>query len=218
MKRLLVCALLLASCRTTRPAGEQPIASLPSSSREETERQLTQQREQFTGERSVARIRILTGTQTLSARTQLQVGAGGDMLMTVYAPVLNTTAARLYAANGRIVFLNDIDKTAWQGSASDFSGSFGFVGSNPAALALLILGLPPREGASIDYGAAGMQSARFQDMVVAYDPAVYPPRRVVIVRGMQRVEIDHLEQYVSPTSIPPLTVPSDYRCCVLPQL
>ena len=211
----IACALLLAACRTTRPAGEQPIAPLGSSS---PAQELAHRREQFMGERSVIRIRILTGTQTQSARAQLQVGRAGDMLMTVYAPVINTTAARLYASNGEIVFLNDVARTAWRGSAAEFGGSFGFMGANPAVLAFLILGLPPADGASIEYGDNGLQSARFQDLVVAYDPAVYPPRRVVIVRGMQRVEIDHLESYASPAAIAPLQVPGDYRCCILPQL
>jgi hypothetical protein len=210
---LVVALLLLAACRTTRPANEAPLAPLngPAS------RELVRRRDEFAGQRSVIRIRTMTGTQTQSARAQLQVGRAGDMLITVYAPVINTTAVRLYAANGQIVFLNDVDKTAWQGSASDFTGSFGFVGSNPAALAFLILGLPARE-ATPEFGDAGLRAARLADMVVAYDPAVYPPQRVVIVRGTQRVEIDHLEDYASPAAIEALKVPADYRCCVLPQI
>ena len=139
------------------------------------------------------------------------------MLITVYTP-LNTTAVRLYAANGQIVFLNDLGRTAWQGSAADFAGTFGFLGSDPSAFAFLILGLPPRGVPSVTYADAGLQSARFQDLVVAYDPPVYPPRRVVVVRGTQRVEIDHLETYVSPAPIEKLAVPPGYRCCVMPQL
>jgi hypothetical protein len=206
--------IFVAACRTARPAGEQAVAPLSGTASQE----LAQRRDRFVGQRSVIRIRTMNGTQTQSARAQLQVGRAGDMLITIYAPVINTTALRLYAANGQIVFVNDIDKTAWQGSATDFTGSFGFVGSNPAALAFLILGLPPRAGAAVTYSDTGIQSARLQDMVVAYDPPVYPPQKVVIVRGMQRVEIDHLEDYVSPEPIAPLTVPAGYRCCVLPQI
>lgn len=214
MRRLLFVALIFAACRTARPVGEQPITPLSGAAAQ----QLVQRRDQFEGQRSVVRIRSMNGAQTQSARAQLQVGRTGDMLITVYAPVLNTSAARLYAANGQIVFLNDIDKTAWQGPAGEFTGSFGFIGANPAALAMLILGLPPREATSVVYGPAGLQSARLQDAVVAYDPAVYPPQRVVIVRGIQRVEIDHLEDYASPAPIEPLKVPVDYRCCELPKI
>ncbi len=198
-------ALALIACRTARPVGEQPITTLAPPAH-------------FTGQRSVVRIRMMNGTQTQSVRAQLQVGADGDMLITAYAPVINTSAVRLYAANGQIVFLNDIDKTAWQGKAGDFTGSFGFIGSNPAALAFLILGIPPKDATSVEFAGQVLQAARLQDLVVAYDPPVYPPRKVVVVRGVQRVEIDHLEDYASPAPIAPLTVPGDYRCCVLPQL
>lgn len=214
MKRLLVFALFFAACRTaTPPAGEQPVAAIAGP----VQQKLVELRDQFAGERSVVRIRTNNGVTTQSARAQLQVGRNADMLITVYTPVVNTPAVRLYAANGQIVFLNDLDKTAWQGPANGFAGSLGFIGSDPSALAFLILGLPPRDATSVVYGDAGLQSARLQDVVVAYDPAAYPPKRVVIVRGAQRVEIDHLEDYVSPSAIEPLTVPSDYRCCVLPK-
>ena len=209
--------LLLAACRTTRPAGESPLAPLTSTSPAEAAQQLTARRDEFRGERSVIRIRLNNGSQSLSAKGQMQVGTSGDLLITVYTP-LNTTAARLYAANGEIVFLNDIDRSAWKGSAADFAGSFGFLGPDPSILAFLILGLPPRGLTSITYSDSGLQSARFRDLVVAYDPPVYPPKRVVIVRGMQRVEIDHREIYASPAPIEKLVVPAEYRCCVLPQL
>ena len=217
MKRLaLIAAALIAAagCRTTRPANEEPVAALTGP----PEQALVQKRDHFEGERAVIRIRTVNGTQTQSAHAQVQVARDGAMLLTVYAPVLNTSAARLYASNGHIVFLNDINKTAWEGSAADLTGTFAFVGANPSALAFLILGLPPHEATSIAYGPSGLQSARLQDAVVAYDPPVFPPQRVVIVRGMQRIEIDHLDDYVSPAPIEPLKVPADYRCCVLPQI
>lgn len=214
MKRFLIAALILAGCRTTRPVNEQPVAPLTGPASQE----LVQRRDRFEGARSVIRIRTITGTQTQSAHAQLQVGRDGSMLMTIYAPVINTSAARLYASNGHIVFLNDVNKTAWEGNAADLTGPFAFIGANPTALAFLILGLPPREATAVAYAPSGLQSARLQDAVVAYDPPEFPPQRVVIVRGMDRVEIDHLEDYVSPVSIEPLTVPAGYRCCVLPQI
>jgi hypothetical protein len=183
----------------------------------EAETQLAARRDQFAGARSLVRLRSMNGTQTVSAKAQVQVGAAGDMLITVYTP-LNTTAGRLYASNGQIVFVNDIERTAWQGSATDLGGSFQFIAADPTALAFLLLGLPPRGSATLSYSPAGLQSARYQDLIVAYDPPAYPPQRVVIVRGTQRVEIDHLESFASPARIEPLTVPAGYRCCVMPQL
>lgn len=214
VRRFVVLALLAAACRTSRPAGEQPLAPVTPSTTSEA--QLTQRLRDFVGERSLVRLRMM-GDQSITLKAQIQVGAKGDMLMTVYTP-LNTTAARLYAGtDGQVVFLNDIMHSAWKGSAAELGGSLGFVGANPSAFAFLMLGLPA-PGASVAYGPEGMQSARYQDVVVAYDPPVFPPKRVVVVRGTQRVEIDHLESFVSPAPIPPLTVPEDYTCCVLPQM
>ena len=213
-----VAVLLLAvACRTARPAGEQPIAALTSTSMSEAEQQLTARRDQFSGARSLIRLRSMNGAQTVSAKAQLQVGAAGDMLITVYTP-LNTTAGRLYAAGGKIVFLNDVERTAWQGSASELGGAFQFLAADPASLAFLLLGLPPRGTASLAYAPSGLQSARYQDLIVAYDPPSFPPQRVVIVKGTQRVEIDHLETYASPARLEPLVVPASHRCCVMPQL
>jgi len=204
VKRLLVLALVLAACRTSRPAGETPLSPVSNA------HDLVQRRDEFQGERSIVRIRRMNGRETQSARAQLQVDRAGDMMITAYAPVINAPALRLYAANGRIVFLNDLNHTAWEGSAGDFTGTLGFVGSNPRALAFLILGLPAKD-AKVVFGQYGLQSARLQDVVVAFDPPVYPPQKVVIVHGKDRVEIDHLEDYVSPAPIPPLTVPPDYK-------
>lgn len=203
---------MITACRTSRPAGETALTPVTGNVQQE----LAARRNEFAGERSIVRIRMMDGRQTQSARAQLQVGRNGEMLMTVFAPVINTSVLRLYAANGQITVVNDLDKTAWQGTAADLTGNLAFVGANPQALAFLILGLPPREATSLEYGASGLQAAHLQDAVVAYDPAVYPPKRVVIVRGMQRVEIDHLEDYVSSAPIEPLTIPAGYRCCVLP--
>lgn len=210
--------LIAAACRTARPAGEQPVDPLTSTSIAEAEQQLAVRRDRFTGARSLIRIRSMSGAQTVSAKAQLQVGAAGDMLITVYTP-LNTTAGRLYASPaGQVVFVNDVDRTAWQGTAAGLGGSFQFLAADPPSLAFLLLGLPPRAPATLGFAPSGLQSARYEDLVVAYDPPSYPPRRIAIVRGTQRVEIEHLESFSSPAPIEPLTVPEGYRCCVTPQL
>lgn len=215
--RRLALLILIAACRTARPAGEQPIAPLTATSMDEAAQQLTARRDAFTGARSLVRIRSMNGTQTVSAKAQIQAGAAGEMLITVYTP-LNTTAGRLYASNGQVVFVNDVERTAWRGSAAELGGSFQFLAADPASLAFLLLGLPPRGEATLSFAAGGLQSARYQDLIVAYDPPAYPPQRAVIVRGTQRVEIDYLESFASPARIEPLAVPPEYRCCVMPQL
>lgn len=211
MRRAAVVLLAaLAACRTTRPPNAQPIPPLTSASPAEAALQLETRRAQFTGERSLIRIRL----GTLSARGQLQVDGTLRMLLTVYTP-LGTTAARLYAGGDEVIFLNDFESTAWRGKPSDLGGTLG-VFSSPAA-ALLLVGLPPSDAAAT-YSATGMQEARYGDVVVTYDPPVYPPKRVVIERGSRRVEVEHVESYATSDPVEPPAIPESYRCCVLPQI
>jgi hypothetical protein len=211
MRRVTAVLLVaLAACRTTRPPNAQPIPPLTSASPAEAERQLETRRGQFTGERSLLRIHL----GSLSARGQLQVDGKLRILLTVYTP-LGTTAARLYAAGDEVLFLNDLESTAWRGKPGDLSGTLG-VFSSPAA-ALLLVGLPPAD-AAVTYSATGIQEARYGDAVVRYDPPVYPPKRLIIERGGRRVELEHLESYASSDPVERPAIPEGYRCCVLPQL
>ena len=201
-----VCLLFVAACRTTRPPNAEPLAALTSTSPAEAARQLAERRSQFRGERSLIRIRL----PQISARGQLQVDAAGRMLLTIYTP-LGTTAARLFTEGDDVIFLNDFESTAWRGKASEF-GMFG------GPIPLLLIGLPPPGLESITYGPAGMESVRLPDVTIVYDPPVYPPKRVTIDRGLRHVEIEHLDSFIDSTPLQAPEIPSNYRCCVLPQL
>jgi hypothetical protein len=209
---------LLAACRTTRPAGEEtPVAPLTSTSPADAARQLTARRAQLTGERSLLRIRATNGDRSQSFRAQLQIDAGGRMLLTAYTPI-GTTAMRLYADNAEVMFINDLEDTWWHGSAADFASSFGFFGSTPPyAMALLIAGLPS-DGITSDYAAAGLSRATVGDVAVTFEPPSYPPQHVSIVRGAQKLEIETLESSMTTASVAKPEVPSGYRCCVAPRL
>jgi hypothetical protein len=217
-RAIIIFIALLAACRTTRPAGEEtPVAPLTSTSPADAARQLTARRAQLTGERSLLRIRATNGDRSQSFRAQLQIDAGGRMLLTAYTP-LGTTAIRLYADNAEVVFINDLEDTWWHGSAADFASSFGFFGSTPPyAMALLINGLPS-EGITSDYAAAGLSRATVGDVVVTFEPPSYPPQHVSIVRGAQKLEIETLDSAMTTASVAKPEVPSGYRCCVAPRL
>jgi len=214
----LALAIFLASCRTTRPAGEEtPVAPLTSASPTDAARQLAARRAQLTGERSLLRMRITNRGQTLSVRAQLQIDGSGRMLLTAYTP-FGTNAIRLYAAGDEVTFINDFESTWWHGSASDFARSFGFFGSaSPSAMALLIVGLPA-EGVTIDYAPAGIAHASAGDAVISFDPPSYPPKNVTIVRGAQKLEIETLESVMTTASVAKPEASADYRCCVAPRL
>ena len=213
MRRRAVVVILfaLAGCRTTRPPNAEPLSPLTSTSPSEAERQLAARRSQFRGERSLIRLRL----PQISARGQLQVDADGRTLITVYSPI-GTTVARLYVDGDDVVFLNDLQNTAWRGKASQLIGTLGMFGN--ARLPFLLIGLPAAGVHNVTYAPTGMQTAPLADVMVTYDPPVYPPKRVAVDRGAQHVEIEHLESFVDPQPLKPLEIPRDYQCCVLPQM
>jgi hypothetical protein len=216
---VLALATLLAGCRTTRPAGEEtPVAPLTSTSPADAARQLTTRRAQLTGERSLLRIRATNGDRSQSFRAQLQIDNSSRMLLTAYTP-LGTTAIRLYADAAEVTFINDLEGTWWHGTAADFANSFGFFGTtSPYSMSLLIAGLPAEGPITYDYAAAGLSRVNVGDVVVMYDPPSYPPKRVEIVRGGQKLEIETLESAMTTASVARPDAPSGYRCCVAPRL
>jgi hypothetical protein len=163
------------------------------------------------------RIRAVSGERAQSFRAQLQV-SGGTMLLSAYTP-LGTSAIRIWAGGDQVLFINDLQSTWWRGPASEFSRAFGFFGeAPPAAVALLMFGLPPPLDGKWEATPAGLARATAGDVTVTYDPPSFPPKRVVIARGAQRLEIEHLEIVQTNAAIEEPRPPAEYRCCVPPRL
>jgi hypothetical protein len=213
-------AALLAGCRTTTPAGEEtPVAPLTSTSADDAARQLTARRAQLTSERILLHIRATNGDRVQSFRAQLQVDGHGRMLLTAYTP-FGTTAVRLHAAGDDVTFINDLEHTWWHGSAAEFASTFGFFGATPpAAMALLIAGLPAEEKTiTYDYAATGIARASVGDVLVTFDPPSYPPKHVTIVRGGLKLEIETYESAMTTAAVTKPEIPNGYRCCFAPRL
>jgi hypothetical protein len=211
---------LLAGCATTRPAGEEtPVAPLASKSADEAARQLAARRAQLTGERILLHIRATNGEHIQSFRAQLHVDGHGRMLLTAYTP-LGTTAVRLHAAGDEVTFINDLEDTWWHGSSAEFASAFGFFGATPpAAMALLIAGLPAEETTiTYDYATGGIARASVGDVLVTFDPPAYPPKNVKIVRGGLKLEIETYQSAMTTAAVTKPEIPSGYRCCVAPRL
>ena len=187
MRRAAALLLLLAvACRTTRPAGvETPVTALDPNATE----------------RSMMRIRAISGDRTESFRAQL-LASPRAMLLNAYTP-LGTSAVRIYATGDRVLFLNDIENTTWSGTPAEFAASFGFFGdATPLAMAELILG----------------RRTSFPGVNIAYEPSAFPPKHVTVIHGAQRLEIEHLESVYTTAVVEEPAVPRGYRCCVPPRL
>jgi len=130
------------------------------------------------------RVRATTNGKTQSFRAQLVVHDSNRMELIAYTPV-GTTALKL-RANG-----NDIvsDPVVAPEAFAFLRGA----GLTPAETAMLILGIPPSDDLQYDVDAAGLRGAAFADVTVTFDPPAFPAKRVVVTRGEDRAEIEHLE-------------------------
>jgi hypothetical protein len=181
--RLAAVALLLVSCRSTRPVGS-PVVPLTAPTAEEAMQQLRERRASFTGMRSLMRIRATVKGKTQSFRAQLAVHDAQRMELIAYTPV-GTTAMTMKADGHRI--------TTDPPAAPE---SFAFLreaGITPAETAMLLLGLPPRDDLQVDYAPGGVASASAGNMNVQFEPPSFPASRVVITSGDDRIEITHDE-------------------------
>src|SRR5258706_14866728 len=196
-------AALLAGCRTTAPAGEETsVSPLTSASADDAARQLAARRVQRASDRILLHIRATNGDHVQSFRAQLHVDGHGRMLLTAYTP-LGTTAVRLHAAGDEVTFINALEGTWWHGSTAEFASSFGFFGvTPPSAMALLIAGLPAEEKTvTYDYAITGIARATVGDVVVTFDPPSYPPKKVSIVRGGLKLEIETYESMMTTAAV-----------------
>ncbi|HYI08712.1 MAG TPA: DUF3261 domain-containing protein [Thermoanaerobaculia bacterium] len=181
--RVFVIALLFVSCRSTRPTGS-PVAPLTAATSEEAMAQLRARRDSFEGLRSLMKVRATTNGKTQSFRAQLHVQDARRMELIAYTPV-GTTALTLRA-----------DGDAITSDPEVAPASFAFLrnaGLTPAETAMLLLGIPPRDDLQYDVAVTGLRSATAAGVTVTYDPPSFPAQKVVVTRGDDRVEIEHLE-------------------------
>jgi outer membrane biogenesis lipoprotein LolB len=185
--------LVALGCRTARPQGE-PLAPLRATTPEAAMQELRERRSALGTVRTLMRVRVTNAAQTQSFRAQMSVENGSRMTLIAYTPV-GTTALTLTADGSQVSVKNHLENQEWEGSAQDLARTFGFLGSSlvPAEVAQLILGLPPREELTYVVTPSGLASARSEDLVVIFEPASFPPKRVTVTRGTDRVEIEHLE-------------------------
>jgi hypothetical protein len=186
MRRAAVLVLLtiaFVSCRTARPSGA-PIAPLTSTTVDAATPQLRERRATFTNVHSLMRVRATTNGNTQSFRAQLTVIDAQRMELVAYTPI-GTTALTLKANGNDVITDPEVAPE-----------SFAFLraaGLTPAETAMLLLGLPPRDDVQVEVAPTGLARATVGELTIAYEPPAFPAKRVVVTRGADRVEIEHLE-------------------------
>lgn len=153
--------------------------------------QLRERRAAFRGAKSLMRVRATTNGKTQSFRAQLSVQDADSMELIAYTPV-GTTAAIIRVDDGRVSVDNKIEGTQTQGTMAQI---FGFLGTAlpPGEMAMLLLGLPPREGIAYEVTPAGLSGATIGNITATFTPPAFPAKQVVVSRGADRIEIEHLE-------------------------
>lgn len=204
MRKYAVIVLLLAACATSRTANESPIAPLTAASAADALQQLHARRAELPGARSLMRVRA--GQQSFKAQLRVQ---GDRMELTVYTP-FNTSAATLYADGNRVTFINNLQETQWQGSASELAGSLGVFASRPSDLGFLILGYPASSG-TYDAAPAGLAHASLGSIDATFDPPSLPAKHVVIEHGRQRIEFEQLEVASTDEPLKAPKIPREYQ-------
>lgn len=185
MRRALALLFLFAviSCRSTRPVGT-PVPPLTATSTDDALMQLRERRANFRGMRSLMRVRATTNGKTQSFRAQLVVHDAQRMELIAYTPV-GTTALKMSANGDQVTTDPEVPP-----------GSFDFLrgaGLTPAETGMLLLGLPPFDEISVVAAPTGLVEVTAGGMTAEFDPPVFPAKHVVITRGADRIEIEHLE-------------------------
>jgi hypothetical protein len=175
--------LLMTACQTGRPAGTA-IAPLTAPSPEAATAQLRAQRASFRGMRSLMRVRATTNGKTQSFRAQLAVHDSRRMELIAYTP-MGTTAMTMKADGDRITTEPEVAPASF-----DFLRAAGLT---PAETAMLLLGLPPRDDLSVEMTPAGIATATAGEITLTFDPPAFPAKHVVITRGEDRIELEHVE-------------------------
>ncbi|HEX8154997.1 MAG TPA: hypothetical protein VF698_17825, partial [Thermoanaerobaculia bacterium] len=167
----IVCLLFLialASCRSSQSGG-RAFAPLAATTADAAREELRARRQSFAGARSLMRIRVTTPEKTQSFRAQLIMNGADEMELVAYTPI-GTTAGKLTAKGSDVRF----DPPQPADALRIFHETL-----PPAELAMLLLGIPPREGPTYEFTPAGLARATINDATVTFEPSSFPAQRVV---------------------------------------
>ena len=216
---LLVCLLLVSSCRT---APQRQSGILSASTPEEALGTLTSLRQSFRGARAFVTIRPENGRRFDAT---VHVDREGRVLLSGLSPV-GTTLFRLAGEGERLLVLQDRERVWWDGTFETFARETGLFRGMPidslSDLAMIFLGFPPAdesllEVTAVPTGLAAVSAADGSARVL-YVPPVHPPLSVRIETRLSAidVEIHEIVQDATPVEIP--TPGAGWRCCELPRM
>ena len=185
-------AAAFVSCRSSLRGA--PLDPLRAATPEQALDQLRSRAAAFEGARALMRVRVTTGGKTQSFRGQLIVPDRHSMELIAYTPV-GTVAATIRADGDQIKFENSVENSSWSGTPEDLARSLSIYSTaiKPSEMAMLLIGLPAVADATYVPVITGLASASAADVTITFDPPQFPPKRVIVRRGADVVEIEHLD-------------------------
>lgn len=205
---LLLFSLLFVSCRTTSLKDGAPFQPILGATPEEAWRALLGQRMSFSGARAFAKVVAKTPEGSRSFRITIEFEAEGAFTIQVLSPA--GTTLRTVTARGREVTVQEGRRRIPE-SIAELGRMLGIPteGWTAADVSMLLLGLPPvaevrevttdrfqSQNGRFEYQITdrGLQRVSAADVEVLYDPAAFPPRRVVFrTAAGHGFELEYLE-------------------------
>lgn len=223
---LVISMIVVASCAPRPPATA-----------DEAVVRLQQQRSEFAGARSLARIQI-TGARSQSLRANIAISSEGVMTLWALTP-FGTTAAAARIDGDHVTFVNHLRNLYWEGTLTDLSGGHGLADAlSYRGLPFLLVGLPPwndhepvrqemltdhlirlvQGELSVVVSSTGIVSSQLQRgsevITMSLDQPSIPPTRVVLASTLdpsQTLQIEHLDLSFRSISVEPVRIPAAYR-------
>jgi hypothetical protein len=202
---LLAAALFASAC--ARPAGEQ-FRPLTAPDPDAAYRELLRIRGSFSGIQSYARMRASSGERRQSFNARIAIDRSGRARIDGLTP-LGTAAITIWSDGQNVVYLDHVNSIVWTGRASALSGALRVVAERGA---LLVAGLPADDPAVRHRAVAtGLAEAEVAGVRFTYDPPQFPPQRVVVESGTDRLEIEHAEFRSGTSDVTAPRIDASYR-------
>lgn len=202
---LLAIVAVIAGCATQRQEFFAPVLAPDA---ESAFRELTRIRVDFPGARSYARLKAVSGERRQSFNARIAIDRSGRARIDGLTPI-GTAAMTLWSDGQQVVFMDHLNEIFWTGSTRQLSEPLRVMIERGA---FLLAGLPV-DDPSIIYQTkpTGLASAEVSGVRFTYTPPQFPPRRIVIEAGSDRLEVEHAEFTSGSEPLEPPPIEAGYR-------
>lgn len=160
-------------------------------------------------------MRAESGQRRQSFNARIAVDSSGRARIDGLTPI-GTAAITIWSDGANVIYLDHINNVFWKGPANALSGSLRVIAERGA---FLLAGLPVDDPA-VTYRTepTGLAEATVAGVRFSYVPPAFPPSRVIIESGSDRIEVEHADLSSGSEPLSPPPIASDYRQGTTPTL